>query len=124
MSKTSDVIHVEPELKPVTLSANALKHVQNQVANHGPCLGVRLTLTKTGCSGLTYVVDFVEELDETDFRFTTADEALTLFISRKDYPYLKGTHVDFVEEGLNKKFVFDNPNETGSCGCGESFTVS
>lgn len=84
--------------------------------------GIRLSLKKTGCSGLSYVVDYIEEPKDSDFAFPL-NEQYQVYIDRSSFPYLKGTVVDYVKENLGSKLVFNNPNQTGECGCGESFTT-
>ena len=84
--------------------------------------GIRLSVKKTGCSGLSYVVDYVDESQRDDLVFSL-DENYLVYIDKKSYPYLKGVSIDYVKNGLNSKFIFNNPNQTGQCGCGESFTL-
>jgi iron-sulfur cluster assembly protein len=84
---------------------------------------LRLSVKKTGCSGLSYVIDYVNEPEETDVIVPIATTPYLICIEKKSYPYLKGIEMDYVKQGLNQKFVFNNPNQTGQCGCGESFTV-
>ncbi len=83
---------------------------------------VRLSVKKTGCSGLSYVIDYVVSPKDSDVT-CKMDAGYTLAIDKASYPYLKGMNVDYIKQGLNHKFVFNNPNQTGQCGCGESFTV-
>lgn len=105
----------------LTLSSSAIAHLKKQVSKNMQAKGVRLLLNKTGCSGLSYVFDLIEKEEESDRKFTFDD--LTVYIENKSFPYLKGVGIDFVKEGLNNKYVYDNPNQTGACGCGESFTI-
>lgn len=84
--------------------------------------GIRLSVKKTGCSGLSYVIDYIEVPMDGDI-ILSLDCGYLLSIDKASYPYLKGMHIDFVKQGLNQKFIFNNPNQTGQCGCGESFTV-
>lgn len=104
------------------LSEAAKAHLLKSLNAKEGCIGVRLSLSKTGCSGLSYVFDYVQQENPEDKKVTIGE--LTLYIERKSYPYLKGLSIDFKREGLNQKFIYDNPNQTGQCGCGESFTVS
>ncbi len=106
----------------VHLSATALRHVLSYLAKHGS-KGIRLSVKKTGCSGLSYVVDYVESPADKDIVLPLADDYL-ICIDKGSYPYLKGMEIDYVKQGLNQKFVFNNPNQTGQCGCGESFSVN
>ena len=105
----------------VSLSASAAKHIKEQLTSRGRGVGVRLSVAKTGCSGYSYVFDYVDEVREADKAFEV--EGLNVFLDKKSYPYLKGVAIDYLKQGLNYKFVFTNPNQTGECGCGESFTI-
>ena len=107
---------------PVTFSEAAMGHVLSYLAKQEQSKGIRLSVKKTGCSGLSYVVDYVDAPLADDIVMTLIDDNVVC-IDKSSYPYLKGMHVDYVKQGLNSKFVFNNPNQTGQCGCGESFTV-
>ena len=78
-------------------------------------------MTTTGCSGLAYVLEFVDELNDEDIVYE--DKGVKVIIDPKSKLYLEGTRLEFVKEGLNEGFEFVNPNVKGECGCGESFTV-
>jgi iron-sulfur cluster assembly protein len=106
----------------ITFSEAAIAHVLSYLAKQENSKGIRLSVKKTGCSGLSYVVDYVDAPLEDDIVLQLMDDNLVC-IDKNSYPYLKGMHVDYVKQGLNSKFVFNNPNQTGQCGCGESFTV-
>ena len=84
-------------------------------------IGVKLSTPRRGCSGLAYSVDFVTEADPMDERVETPGG--TFFVDGASILYLIGSTMDWVEDDFAAGFVFDNPNATGSCGCGESFTV-
>ena len=105
----------------LTLSDEALQHLSKQLAKEPEAIGFRLSLSKTGCSGLSYVMDYTYEAIAEDRK--VSQEAVTIYIENKSFPYLKGLAIDFRKEGLNHKLVYNNPNQTGACGCGESFTV-
>jgi iron-sulfur cluster assembly protein len=120
----SEVMQHTNDLKSgVVLSEAAMNHILSYLAKQQECIGIRFSVKKTGCSGLSYVVDFVNAPKENDF-VQTLTENHQLYIDKASYPYLKGMNIDYVKQGLNSKFVFDNPNQTGQCGCGESFTVN
>ena len=106
----------------ISFTEAAVKHVVSYLQKNGQYKGVRLSLKKTGCSGLSYVVDYVLSPDEEDFVVQLTDDYIAC-IDKSSYPFLKNMSVDYVKQGLNYKFVFNNPNQTGQCGCGESFTV-
>lgn len=105
----------------ITLSEAAAERVKTFLASRGKGLGLRLGVTTTGCSGLAYVLEFVDELNEDDEVFE--DKGITIIVDAKSKVYLEGTHLEFKKEGLNEGFEFTNPNVKGECGCGESFTV-
>jgi len=105
----------------VTMTPDAADRIQSFVTNRGKGLGLRLGIKTTGCSGLAYVMEFVDELNEDDTLFSISD--VNIIIDGKSLVYLDGIEVDFVKEGLNEGFKFTNPNAKGECGCGESFNV-
>lgn len=106
----------------VSLTEKAAERVQAFLKNRGKGVGVRLAVKTSGCSGMAYVIEFVDELDEeNDAVFE--DHGVKLVVDKKSLLYLDGTEVDYGKEGLNEGFKFNNPNAKASCGCGESFTV-
>ena len=105
----------------ITLTAPAAKQVARQIAKRGAGVGVRLGVTTSGCSGLSYKLEYVDELAPEDVVFES--EGVKVIVDPKSLAYLDGMSLDFVREGLNEGFKFNNPNVTGECGCGESFTV-
>ncbi|MCX7117933.1 MAG: iron-sulfur cluster assembly accessory protein [Legionellales bacterium] len=110
------------DLADVTLSEAAICHVLAYLGKQGLGKGIRLSVKRTGCSGLSYVVDYVDAASDNDM--VLPYQECLVCIDKASYPSLKGVHVDYVKQGLNHKFVFQNPNQTGLCGCGESFTIS
>lgn len=82
---------------------------------------MRLGVKTSGCSGMAYVLEFVDELNGEDQVYE--DKGVKVIIDAKSLAYLDGTELDFVKEGLNEGFKFNNPNVKDACGCGESFTV-
>lgn len=106
----------------VTLTPAALAHLKSALAKRGQGIGLRLSVTKTGCAGYGYVVDFIDETNETDIVFSLPSD-LVVAIEPQYFSLLKGTRIDYVRKGLNEVFVYENPNQSGECGCGESFTV-
>ena len=105
----------------VTLTTAAADRVKSFMVNRGKGLGLRLGIKTTGCSGLAYVLEFVDDLNEDDTLFSIND--CNIIIDGKSLVYLDGIELDFVKEGLNEGFKFTNPNAKGECGCGESFNV-
>ena len=105
----------------ILLTENAAKHVASQMAARGKGVGIRVGVTTTGCSGMAYVLEFVDELNTEDKVFE--NHGINVIVDPKSLLYLDGTEMDFVKTGLNEGFEFHNPNVKGECGCGESFTV-
>jgi iron-sulfur cluster assembly protein len=105
----------------VSLTPAAAKHVTKYLAKRGKGVGVRLGVKTTGCSGLAYKLEYVDEVASEDVLFET--EGIKLMVDPKSLAYLDGTTLDYVREGLNEGFRFNNPNERDKCGCGESFRV-
>ena len=105
----------------ITLTEAAAKHVAGQLASRGRGLGVRLGVTTSGCSGMAYVLEFVDELQDDDVVFE--DRGVKIVVDAKSLVYLDGTELDYAKEGLNEGFRFNNPNERDRCGCGESFRI-
>ena len=106
---------------PVTLTDRAAQHVQRYIQKRGKGVGLRLGVRTTGCSGLAYKLEFADEVKPEDTTFET--NGVRVLIDPKSLAYLDGTELDFVREGLNEGFKFNNPNEKDRCGCGESFNV-
>lgn len=105
----------------ITLTPAAAQHVQNYLSSRGKGSGIRVGVKTTGCSGLAYVLEYVDDERAEDAVFES--EGVKVFIDPKSLVYLDGTQMDFVKEGLNEGFKFKNPNSKAECGCGESFTV-
>ncbi len=105
----------------ITLTEAAACRVQNFIEKRGRGVGVRLGVRKTGCSGYAYVVDFADEIGDSDIVFE--DQQVKVVVANEHLPLLDGTELDFAREGVNETFVFNNPNVKDECGCGESFTV-
>jgi iron-sulfur cluster assembly protein len=105
----------------ITLSESAATRVRNYMDNRGKGFGLRLGVRTTGCSGMAYVLEFVDEINEEDQVFE--DQGINVVIDPKSLVYLDGTQLDYVKQGLNEGFEFNNPNAKSECGCGESFNV-
>ncbi|EGQ7693850.1 iron-sulfur cluster assembly protein IscA [Vibrio vulnificus] len=105
----------------VTLTDSAANRVRAFLYNRGKGIGLRLGVKTTGCSGMAYVLEFVDELNEEDEVFEHS--GVKVIIDKKSLVYLDGTQLDYVKEGLNEGFEFNNPNAKSECGCGESFNV-
>ncbi|MCI7479636.1 iron-sulfur cluster assembly protein IscA [[Pasteurella] aerogenes] len=105
----------------ITLTETAANRVATFLANRGKGVGLRLGIKTSGCSGLAYVLEFVDNVNEDDQVFES--NGVNVIVDAKSLVYLDGTQLDFVKEGLNEGFKFTNPNVKDQCGCGESFNV-
>ena len=105
----------------VTLTAQAAEHIDKYLNKRGKGLGLRLGVRTTGCSGMAYKLEYVDNPEADDQVFES--HGVKVFIDPKSLAYLDGTQLDYAKEGLNEGFKFSNPNEKATCGCGESFTV-
>lgn len=105
----------------ITITENAAKHINSYLTRRGKGLGVRLGVKTSGCSGMAYNLEFVDEVNEDDLIFE--EHGARVYIDPKSLVYLDGTQVDYTKEGLQEGFKFENPNVKDSCGCGESFHV-
>lgn len=105
----------------ITLTEAAARHVNKSLAKRGNGVGVRLGVKTTGCSGLAYKLEYVDEPEPEDLVFE--QHGVKVLVDPKSLAYIDGTELDYVREGLNEGFRFHNPNERDRCGCGESFRV-
>jgi iron-sulfur cluster assembly protein len=105
----------------VTLTEAAANHVSRFLEKRGKGVGLRLGVKTTGCSGLAYKLEYVDALSAEDQPFESF--GVKLLVDPKSLAYIDGTELDFVKEGLNEGFKFNNPNVKSECGCGESFKV-
>ena len=105
----------------VSLSEAAARHVNRYLTKRGKGYGVRLGVKTTGCSGLAYTLEYVDEPAAEDVVFE--EHGVKVLVDPKSMAYIDGTQLDFVREGLNEGFRFNNPNERDRCGCGESFRI-
>ncbi len=105
----------------ISLTENAAKHVEQYLQERGKGVGIRLAVKTTGCSGLMYVLEPVDEPRSEDIQFHS--RGVEVYVDPKSLVYVDGTEMDYVKQGLNEGFEFRNPNVQAECGCGESFTV-
>jgi len=105
----------------IQMTPAARERMQNFLATKPEAAGVRFGVRKTGCSGYAYVVEIADQVDDGDR--VIEQDGIKLVVDRKSIPFVDGTEIDYARQGLNSSFVFRNPNVTGECGCGESFTV-
>ncbi len=105
----------------VTLTESAARHVARYLERRGKGVGLRLGVKTTGCSGMAYKLEYADDVQPDDIQFES--HGVRVIIDPKSLPYIEGTELDFVREGLNEGFKFNNPNVKSECGCGESFNV-
>ena len=105
----------------ISVTNSAAEHIASQLETRGHGLGIRVGVTTTGCSGMAYVLEFVDELKNGDEVFE--NQGIKIVVDQKSLVYVNGTEMDFVKQGVNEGFEFKNPNAKGECGCGESFSV-
>lgn len=119
----SEVMHHQgSEFQGIHLSEAAKTHFIKCIAGIDGCIGVRLSVKKSGCSGYSYEVNYIDHLEALD-EVQRFENDLIVGIAKSSLPFLSGIKIDYVKQGLNSKLTFSNPNQTGVCGCGESFTV-
>jgi iron-sulfur cluster assembly protein len=105
----------------ITVTQAAADRVARFLSHRGKGLGIRLAVRTSGCSGMAYVLEFADTLEDGDLVFE--DHGVKVIVSPKSLVYLDGTELDYAKEGLNEGFKFNNPNVKDRCGCGESFNV-
>ena len=105
----------------ISLTTPAAERVKTYLDARGTGIGLRVGVKKTGCNGFAYVVNYADAVADDDVVFE--DQGIQVIVDRSSLELIDGTEVDFVKEGLNEAFRFRNPNVTGECGCGESFSV-
>ncbi len=105
----------------IQITESAAQHISAQLGQRGKGEGIRVGVKTSGCSGMAYVLEFVDEVAPEDEVFEGF--GVKVFVDPKSLLYIDGTELDFAKEGLNEGFRFNNPNVKGECGCGESFTV-
>ena len=105
----------------ISLTNSAAKRVRTFLDKRGQGLGLRLGVTKTGCSGYSYVINYADEITDTDVVFE--DKGVKVIVDTEALTLIDGTVVDFVKNELSEAFSFRNPNISGECGCGESFNI-
>jgi len=106
---------------PITVSEPAAKWIHSQLDNRGKGLGIRVGTKTSGCTGYKYILEFVDEPEDTDHIIEA--HGVKVYVDPKSLLMLSGTVLEYKTEGLNSGLEFANPNVTAQCGCGESFTV-
>ncbi len=105
----------------VSVTESAARQIARQLQKRGKGLGLKLGVKKSGCSGYAYTLAYADDLEENEAVFE--QHGVKVVVNEKDLPYLEGIELDYRKEGINEAFRFNNPNVTGTCGCGESFSV-
>ena len=106
----------------LNFSKSALNHFNDALMRRGKGNGVKLGIKKAGCSGYEYTFEYVDNIDETFINVNTNSD-LNIYVDSDSMPFLKGSLIDYIDDGLNKGIKFINPNAKAVCGCGESFTL-
>jgi iron-sulfur cluster assembly protein len=105
----------------IQVTEAAAKKIKSNLARRGSGMGIRIGVRTTGCSGLAYVLEYVDRINDEDTVFESQD--VQVIVDAKSLPILGDLDVDYVRQGLNEGFEFNNPNEKDRCGCGESFRI-
>ena len=105
----------------ITLTKSAANQIQQQIAKRGNGIALRIGIKRSGCSGFAYTFGFADEIKEGEKLFTSIDTQVV--VDATDLPFLNGSQIDFVQEGLSSFFKLNNPNIDNTCGCGESFNL-
>lgn len=103
----------------LTLTESAAAHIVRLMQQDPEVQGLRLSVKQSGCAGFGYVLDMVKQPDADEQVFKR--DGARLYVPLKAMPFIDGTEVDYVHEGLNQVFKFNNPKAQHACGCGESF---
>lgn len=112
----------DPTASPVSVTDRALRYFHRNAERDGGNL-IRLSVKTSGCSGYAYVLDFVQNAEDSD-QVIALDGSLNLAVDQEAVKVVRGTEIDLVTEGLNQVIKFNNPNVVAECGCGESFSVN
>ena len=107
----------------ITITETAAKKILANIAKRGLGVGIKVGVKTTGCSGLAYVLEYLDQAPVTRDWITYEKDGAVVYITGKDHVYLDGLEIDYVKKGLNEGFDFTNPLEKARCGCGESFTI-
>ena len=107
----------------ITVTNTASKKIQANLARRGRGVGILVGVRTTGCSGLAYVLEYIDDINKTSGAVDYTCDSFIIRVDQKDLPYLDGLEIDYVRQGLNEGFEFNNPLEKDRCGCGESFRI-
>lgn len=107
----------------ITLSETAARRVKSQLEKRGRGLGITIGVKTTGCSGLAYTLEYIDELPTVGEYMSFNSHGVIIFVSQRDLVYLDGLVMEWHRKGLQEGFEFNNPNSKSECGCGESFQI-
>jgi iron-sulfur cluster assembly protein len=107
----------------ITITETAAAKIISNIQKRGSGVGIRVGVKTTGCSGLAYVLEYLDQVPVTRDWFSYEQSGATVWVTGRDSVYLDGVEIDYVRKGLNEGFEFNNPREKARCGCGSSFTV-
>ncbi len=107
----------------ITVTSTAAEKIQQQLARRGKGKGLSIGVKTTGCSGLAYTLEYLDDISDLEPGYTKLYEKFCIYINQKHLPYFKELEIDYVKRGLNEGFEFRNSAEKDRCGCGESFRV-
>jgi iron-sulfur cluster assembly protein len=105
----------------ITITELGAKRAKEFLDKRGSGIGLRISITTTGCSGYAYQLEFADTINLDDKEFYS--NGVKLVVDKKSLVLIDGTEIDYAIDGLNEGFEFNNPLTTAKCGCGESFTV-
>jgi len=105
----------------ISVSETALKKIQRNLIQRSHGMGIRVGVKTTGCSGLAYVLEYIDKINSDDIVYE--QDGFVIVVDPKSLAYLEDLEIDYVRQGLNEGFEFRNPVEKDRCGCGESFRV-
>ncbi|CAM4429272.1 MAG: Protein SufA [Legionellaceae bacterium] len=111
-------------MQAITLTETALKHVKKMMTKRGSGVGLKIGITKTGCSGFSYALTIIDEAKPEDYCYLQSDDITKIYVEPQAYPFIQGLQVDYENSGLNGTLKYNNPNAENLCGCGESFSLS
>ena len=105
----------------LSITDKAIERFRDNLSGQPNAIGLRISIKSTGCNGYSYLLDYAAQANDEDKLIKISD--ISIFVDPESMSLIKGTEIDFIDEGLNQVFKFKNPNATGECGCGESFSV-
>jgi iron-sulfur cluster assembly protein len=118
----SSVEHYQPNIVNIQLSEPAKQRMIKVITSTNGAVAMRLSVKKTGCSGYSYQLTPIMDVNTQDL-VVDIQQDYKLYVDENSYALLKGVTIDYVKQGIQTKFVYQNPMQTGQCGCGESFTI-